>query len=331
MRKLTREQRCLILRCLIEGNGVRGTSRIAGVSKVTVSKFVADFGNFSRGMLEFFMTDLDIKRVQVDEIFSFVKTRSRNTAPERRHIEGTQWIWVAMCPDTKLVISHRVGDREVSTAKKFMKDVASRLRNRVQISSDGLRAYVDAVDESFGVDVDYGMIVKNVSKDPNDKNKEVVITEKRRIVGNPDPDHISTSYLERQNLTMRTCIKRLARKTNAHSKKLSFHEYALWIHCFYYNFGRIHQSLHVTPAMEAGITNILHDVEALVRGFEQYEDIMLYVNYSQKCHEEGIEPKTIEDYLHNLRRKRRTALIRKTSSSIWLLPLFGDLRTLFGS
>jgi IS1 family transposase len=316
MRKLTFDQRAMLLKLLVEGNSIRGISRATYLSKTTIAKFIKDFGEFSEAVMKKYIKNLEIERLQMDEVHAFICSRSRNTPPENRAFAGTQWTWIAMCPDTKLVISYYVGDREVETATKFAKEVAKRIKTRpIQISTDGLRAYIDAVDTAFGVDIHYGQLIKNFAKNPENDN-EMPVTLKKRIVGNPDEKYISTSYLERQNLTLRMSSRRYIRKSNGHSKKLECHLNALHIHYLHYNFARIHQSLRVTPAMEAGLIDELLSAEDLIYSFEEYEDWKLWSEYAERCKEKNVCPDSLESYIRNLKRKRRNADRAKMRASL---------------
>ena len=218
------------------------------------------------------LTNLPCKRLQVDEIWSFVFAKQKNVKPEHfkdgKHA-GDVWTWIAIDADTKLIPSFMIGQRDPETARVFMEDLAGRLANRVQLTSDGLKAYLTAVKAAFGNDIDYAMLIK-VYADTSEGQKryspaDCIGCKKETIKGRPDPEHISTSYVERQNLTLRMHNRRLTRLTNAFSKKVENHLASLAIHYMHYNFVRIHSSLRVTPAMAAGVTARLWSVEDLVR------------------------------------------------------------------
>ena len=266
--------RSLILRLLVEGNSIRATARVADVSKNTVTKLLVDAGKACEAYQHKALRDLPCKRLQVDEIWSFIYAKEKNVprAKSAPPEAGDVWTWTAICADTKLVPSWRVGDRSGETAIDLMDDLRSRLAERVQLTTDGLKAYVEAVEGAFGGDVDYAQLVKlygslDVGKDAARRYSPAECTGimKRRVEGNPDPADVSTSYVERNNLTMRMSIRRFTRLTNAFSKKIENHTYSVALHFMYYNFCRIHSSLRVTPAMAAGVTDRLWDVEDIVR------------------------------------------------------------------
>jgi IS1 family transposase len=217
------------------------------------------------------MRNLPCKRVQADEIWSFVYAKAKNVKPE--HFEdggyaGDVWTWVAIDADTKLIPCWTIGARDAAAARQFIDDLASRLANRVQLTTDGHKAYLNAVKNAFGNDIDYAMLVKlyGDSADGDKRYSPAVCIgcEQKPVKGNPDPKHISTSYVERQNLTMRMSMRRFTRLTNAFSRKVENHAASLAIHYFHYNFVRIHQSLRVTPAMAAGVTDRLWSIEGVV-------------------------------------------------------------------
>jgi IS1 family transposase len=255
---------------LVEGNSLRAASRIADVSYNTVCKLFAEAGRVAGEYQDKTLRDLTCKRLQLDEIWSFVYAKEKNVglakaAPDKA---GDAWTWVAIDADTKLVPSWRIGDRSSETALAFMTDLASRLRNRVQITTDGHKAYLEAIEDAFGADVDYAMLVKVYGPAPEGNTRryspaECVGAHKHRIEGNPDARHVSTSFAERQNLTMRMSIRRFTRLTNAFSKKLENHALAVALHYFHYNFCRIHKTLRVTPAMAAGVVDRVMDMSDL--------------------------------------------------------------------
>jgi IS1 family transposase len=264
------EKRAAIIAALVEGNGVRATARMVGVSKDTVSKLQVEIGAACARYQDETLTNLPSKRVQVDEIWSFVYAKARNV-PQRlagRFGVGDVWTFTAIDADSKLCVSWLVGPRDSATATEFLQDVASRLANRVQLTTDGLRTYVDAVERAFGNGVDYAMIEKiyGTSEDHDRRYSPAVClgAKKSRIQGNPDIKHVSTSYVERQNLTMRMSMRRFTRLTNAFSEKLENHVAAVALHLMYDNFCRIHQTLRVTPAMAAGVAKTPWTVEDLV-------------------------------------------------------------------
>ena len=215
------------------------------------------------------MKNLPCKRIQVDEIWSFVGAKQKNVPDGKQDEMGDVWTWTAICADTKLVPSWLVGGRDAEYANAFMADLASRLASRVQLTSDGHKPYLKAVEGALGWDVDYSMLVKHYGASPDQPNTRyspAVCTgcDKQIVKGDPDPAHISTSYVERQNLTMRMKMRRFTRLTNAFSKKLENHEHAIALHFMHYNFARIHQTLRSTPAIKAGITDHVWSIEEMV-------------------------------------------------------------------
>jgi len=272
MNTLPRHKKTLILKLLDEGNSIRATARIAEVSKNTVTKLLIDAGKACAGYQDAALRDLPCRRIEVDEIWSFVYAKQRNvpranSAPPEA---GDVWTWTAICADTKLVPSWRIGDRSGMTAIDFMDDLRGRLANRVQISSDGHKAYLEAAEGAFGGDVDYAQVIKLYGRlpgvDDETRYSPAVCTsvEKKRIEDNPDMKLANTSYAERQNLTMRMSMRRFTRLTNAFSKKIENHGHAVALHFMHYNFCRIHQTLEVTPAMEAGVAEKLWSVDDIV-------------------------------------------------------------------
>ncbi len=272
MNKLPIRSRKLIIRCLVEGQSTRATARTADVSKNTVTKLLIAAGKACAAYQDKALHDLPCERIQVDELWSFIYAKEKNVARAKSApVEaGDVWTWTAICADTKLVPSWRVGDRSGETAIDFMDDLRPRLVNRVQLTSDGHRAYLEAVEGAFGADVGYAQLVKLYGEAPEGQRRHSPATcvgaRKRRVEGNPDPAHVSTSYVERNNLTMRMSIRRFTRLTNAFSKKIETHTHSVALHFMYYNFCRQHKSLDATsPAMAAGVTDRLWDIEDIVR------------------------------------------------------------------
>lgn len=270
MNRLSREKRAKILGMMVEGVSIRAISRMTGASKNTVVKLLADAGRVFSDYQDEKVRNLSCERLQIDEIWSFVYAKAKNVAcataaPE---IAGDVWTWTAIDADTKLIASWLVGDRSGETACRFVRDLADRLKHRVQITTDGHKAYLQAIEEAFGNDTDYAMLEKIYTAPPQEgatrySPAECCGTRTHRVTGNPDPDHISTSFAERQNLTMRMSIRRFTRLTNAFSKKIENHVYAISIYFMHYNFCRVHQSLRVTPAMQAGIADHVWSLEEL--------------------------------------------------------------------
>ncbi len=270
MNKLNTERRVQILRCLVEGNSIRSTSRITGAAKNTVVKLLVDAGKACSEYQDKTLRNLSCKRLQCDEIWSFCYAKKKNVPKEYRNTfgYGDVWTWTAICAETKLVPSWLVGDRNSYTAYLFIQDLASRLNHRIQLTTDGFKAYLEAVEGAFGSEIDYAMLVKIYGTDSEGEKRyspaEIIETKRKVIVGNPDRKLISTSYVERQNLTMRMSMRRFTRLTNGFSKKVENLAHAVSLHFMYYNFCRIHKTLKVTPAMEAKVTDQLWDIEDIV-------------------------------------------------------------------
>lgn len=272
MNNLPLEKKVQIINLLVEGNSLRSTSRITGCSINTVTKLLVDVGKACQDFHNEKVVNVTSKRVQCDEIWSFVYAKSRNLPEEMEGNGGDVWTWVGIDADTKLVVSWYVGKRDAQTGYDFMQDVASRLKNRVQLTTDGFKSYLDAVEDAFQGQVDYAVLKKiygnsNIERDFEKRYSPADCTgiTKKIINGNPDEEHISTSYIERQNLTMRMGMRRFTRLTNAFSKKIENHCYAIALHFVYYNFCRIHKTLRVTPAYEAGLTKDIMEIEDIVR------------------------------------------------------------------
>ena len=270
MNKLTTEKRVEVIKCLVEGNSIRSTVRITGVAKNTVVKLLIDVGKVCLEYQDKVFRNLPCERLQCDEIWSFCYSKDKNV-PDKFKGQfgyGDIWTWTAIDAKTKLVPSWLVGNRDTETAKVFIKDLASRLKNRVQLTTDGHKAYLEAVERAFGQDIDYAMLVKIYGVEKEEEKRyspsKIIDTERKRIMGNPDPEFISTSYAERQNLTMRMSMRRFTRLTNGFSKKIENHIYAISLYFMYYNFCRIHQALRVTPAMEAKVSDHLWTVEEII-------------------------------------------------------------------
>lgn len=259
MNKLPDMKKELILQCLVEGNSIRSTERISGVHRDTIERLLIRASKVCKSVSDQILRDLRPPLVQADEIWCFVKKKDKHVKDwEKDNVFiGSQYLYVAMCADTKLILSFAVGKRTVETTTKFINDLKSRLFNdgRIQLTTDGFREYTDAVDMIFGADIDYAQTIKHQGY-VNKTTGEYVPTIKNEFImqGHPDKKMISTSFVERQNLTVRMCLRRFTRLTNGFSKKFVNLKAALNLHFFYYNFMRVHQSLKVTPAMEAGLT-----------------------------------------------------------------------------
>lgn len=277
MNKLPAETRAQILQLLCEGMSIRAITRVTGASKNTVVRLLADVGRACAEYQDKALRGLPCQRVQMDEIWSFIYSKNDNVKHAKAAPEGAGdvWTWTAICADTKLLISTLVGGRSTDYAMHFVDDLRSRLAHRVQITSDGHKPYAIAMDTVFGEDADYAMLHKIYGADPQAERRYspaiCLGADKRIVSGNPDPKHISTSFAERQNLTMRMHMRRFTRLTNAFSKKLENHGYAVALHQMFYNFVRIHQTLKVTPAMAAGVTTKLWEVSDIVAMLEAWE------------------------------------------------------------
>jgi IS1 family transposase len=271
MNKLNKARRVQIISALVEGNSLRATARMCDVAFNTVLKLVPEIGQACEDYQRRVFVNLPCKRIQCDEIWSFCYAKEKNVPSDKqgKFGFGDVWTWTAMCADTKLVPCWRIGGRNAWHAQHFMHDLASRLANRVQLTTDGHRVYLQAVEGAFGNDVDYAMLVKLYSNDRAEGEvryspAECIGCRETKIIGNPNPRHISTSYVERQNLTMRMKMRRFTRLTNGFSKKVDNHRWAIALHYMHYNFCRIHQTLRVTPAMEAGVTDHVWSISEVV-------------------------------------------------------------------
>ena len=271
MNKLDTKKRAQIVAAMVEGAGVNSIARMTGVSKPTILKLLADLGKACAQYQDRTLRNLPCKRVQCDEIWSFCGMKDKNVpeALKGKFGWGSVWLWTALCADTKLMISTLVGERSVPYASKFMSDVASRLRNRVQLTTDGHKPYLRAVEKAFGCEIDYAMLEKLYSTPPTEgatrySPAQCCGTVTHKIMGNPDAEHISTSYAERMNLQIRMGMRRFTRLTNAHSKKIQNHVHAVALTMLHYNFARVHGTLRVTPAMQAGVADHVWTLEEII-------------------------------------------------------------------
>jgi len=266
MNKLTPARRAAVLSCLVDGASIRATSRITGVAKGTVLRLLESAGMACAEYQDAILRNLPCRRIQADEIWSFVLGKDRNITPEVRDhspsLVGSVWTWTALCSETKLMVSWYVGSRNDFSAREFVRDLASRLPRRIQLSTDGLKLYINAVEESFGSDIDYAMLTKLFGPSGNDKSPETRYSpgrisgvETTYISGVPAERHINTSYVERANLTHRMGMRRFTRLTNGFSKKFENHCHAISLHMFYYNFIRVHMTIGTTPAMAAKVVD----------------------------------------------------------------------------
>lgn len=269
MKTLTDHQRAQVIACICEGNSIRSTVRLTGIAKNTITKLLVELGDACIDYQDRTLRNLKSKRIQCDEIWSFVYAKTKNVPAEKQRSfgYGDVWTWTAIDADTKLVLSFMVGNRDARSAHLFIDDLASRLEGRVQLTTDGLRVYLTAVEDAFGANIDYAMLNKiyaSTQEETRYSPAECIGCEQKRIMGNPDPKHISTSFAERQNLSMRMHIRRFTRLTNGFSKKVENHLAAVAIYFMYYNFVRIHQTLRVTPAMEAGVSDHAWTIEEML-------------------------------------------------------------------
>lgn len=276
MNRLDTSTRCRVVAALVEGCSIRATVRMTGVAKNTIQKLLLELGEAALDYQDRTLVNLPCKRVQVDECWAFCYAKAKNVTPEikeKNPSAGDVWTWAAIDADTKLIPSWIIGPRDSVTARIFVNDLADRLADRVQLTSDGLRVYLEAVERAFRGDVDYAQLVKVYSNTAEGQKRyspaECIACEKQAVTGNPDPEHVSTSYIERANLTMRMGMRRFTRLTNAFSKKIENHSAAVALHMLHYNFVRIHQTLKISPAMAAGVTTRLWEISDIVALLDQ--------------------------------------------------------------
>jgi IS1 family transposase len=278
MNRLSTADRSQILHLLCEGQSIRAITRVTGASKNTVTKLLIEAGKACMAYHDANVCNVKARRVQVDEIWTFTYAKQRNVAEAKAAPEGAgdTWTWTAIDADSKLIVSYLVGLRDAECANIFIHDVAARLANRVQLTSDGYRPYLEAVEGAFGGAVDYAMLVKlygAAQETAKGRYSPAQCTGARRetIEGEPDRAHISTSYVERNNLTMRMHMRRFTRLTNAFSKKVENHAYAVALHMMYYNFVKMHSKLRMSPAMAAGVSDRLWEIGDIVKLIEDAE------------------------------------------------------------
>jgi len=270
MNKLSTSKRTAVIAALVEGNSIRATARMTGVCKPTILRLLTEVGDACARFHDATVRSLKCKRVECDEIWQFCYAKQRNVPADKKGQfgYGDVWTWTALDADTKLIVSYTVGGRDAGTAFEFMSDVASRIASRVQMTTDGFRKYVNAVEDAFGSDIDYATLTKIYGKERGDEARyspaNILSSRTEIIRGNPDPKYISTSYVERQNLTMRMHMRRFTRLTNAFSKKVENHSAAVALHFTFYNFCRVHQTLRVTPAMQAGLADHVWSIQEIV-------------------------------------------------------------------
>jgi IS1 family transposase len=271
MNKLDTKTRSQILSMLVEGSSMRSVARVADVSFNTVSKLLIEAGEACAAYHDETVRNVKSKLVQCDEIWAFIGAKQKNVAAMKKPMEGAGdvWTWTALDAESKMIISYLVGGRDGDYALAFMEDVASRLANRVQLTTDGHKAYLEAVEGAFGADVDYAMLIKVYGETPEGSKgryspAECTGTQKIKIEGNPEKRLVSTSYVERMNLNIRMGNRRFTRLTNAFSKKIDNHLHMLSLYFVHYNFCRIHKTLRMSPAMAAGVSKTLNDMEWIV-------------------------------------------------------------------
>lgn len=279
MNRLDSRRRSQIISALVEGNSLRSTSRMSGVAINTVVKLAIDAGAACADYQDRIMRNLTCQRLQVDEIWAFCYAKAKNVTPEiaaKNPFAGDTWTFTGICADTKLIPCWLIGPRDGVTARIFINDLAARLANRIQLTTDGHSMYLQAVEGAFHGEVDFAQLVKLYGNDPEAEKRYSPATcigcERKAVTGNPDPDHISTSYVERANLSMRMGMRRFTRLTNAFSKKIENHAAAVALYFMYYNFARIHKTLRCSPAMAAGVDNRLWEIKDVVAMIEAHEN-----------------------------------------------------------
>src|SRR5436305_823338 len=282
MNKLTPSRRAAVLSCLVDGVSIRATARLTGIAKGTILRLLESAGTICAEYQNQVLWNLPCRRIQADEIWSFICGKDRNIKAETRDhavsLVGSCWTWTAICADTKLAVAWYVGSRDEYSAGEFVRDIAPRLAGRVQLTTDGLKLYINAVEGAFAGEIDYAMLTKLYGASGNAQSPEtryspghVIGVERTTISGDPDKEFINTSYVERQNLTMRMSMRRFTRLTNGFSKKFENHCHAVALHMFYYNFIRVHQTIKTTPAVAAGVTDRVWTMRYVVELIESRE------------------------------------------------------------
>lgn len=279
MNRMDTTRRAQVVRCLLEGCSINSTVRMTGVAKHTILKLLVDLGQACADFMDATMRNLSCERLQADETWAFCFAKQKNVKP--KHFEnggyaGDIWTWIAIDADTKLIPSWLIGMRDASSARSFVEDLAGRLANRVQLTTDGLKLYINAVRRVFGEDIDYAMLVKIYGEIDTEGQRRYspamcIGCETHGISGMPDPAHVSTSYVERQNLTMRMSMRRFTRLTNGFSKKLENHAAHVALYLMAYNFQRVHMTLKTTPAVKAGIADHVWTIEEIIGLLEKRE------------------------------------------------------------
>jgi IS1 family transposase len=276
MNRLSITDRAKILGMLVEGNSLRSCARMADVSVITVMKLLVDLGRACEQFHHEHVKNVRVRRLQCDEIWCFVGAKAKNVTPAKKAEGwGDTWTWTGLDADTKLCVSYLVGGRSADWAMEFMLDCANRIKGRVQVTTDGHKAYLEAVETAFGADIDYAMLQK-IYGAPSDAEMrryspaKCIGSDMNVVSGDPDPKHVSTSYVERHNLTMRMGMRRFTRLTNGFSKKVENHAAMVAIHSVYYNFARIHKTLRITPAMAAGLSESAWTLEDIITMADSY-------------------------------------------------------------
>lgn len=288
MNRLNPEERVKVISALVEGNSIRAVSRMTGIARNTIADMLVTLGAACAEYQDKALQNLPCRRIQCDEIWAFCYAKDKNVpvSKQGQFGVGSIWTWTAIDADTKLIASWMVGSRDTSAAHEFIQDLAGRLAKRVQLTTDGHKPYLEAVDYAFSGDIDYAQLIKIYGADRPDDARyspaQCIGTERRTVTGNPDRKHVSTSYVERQNLTMRMGMRRFTRLTNGFSKKVENHIAAVSLHFMHYNFVRIHQTLKVTPAMAAGVSDRLWEIGDIVRLLEEREARLLAEEREEK-------------------------------------------------